>query len=801
MQKRKRLSPALVMLFGVLLPLGTIAFEFFTRASATHYVDPMPTWWHVLLLLVVPLSNLGVAVSRAVARPVGPSLAFANAFAIGVSLVYMVIFLPMAPFAAVAVIYFGLGLVPLAPMLALICTFWSRGAVVRLYRGTPSSGAEQPRGGSPRAPVWTGFAAGILALALAELPGTVTHLGLHRIATAETPEAEARAVRLVRTFGSDERLLQACYGRRGDLRDAVGVIADLRRRATPPDARKAYYRVTGVPFNHVAPPASARRWQSSFDSDFDEDLGGEAVGRRLHNVSLVSSSLDGHADSESLVGYLEWTMVFRNRHPTEQREARAQIRLPTGGTVSRLSLWIDGEPREAAFGGRSQTRQAYQSVAVVQRRDPVLVTTSGRDRVLMQCFPILPAGGEMKVRLGITVPLELLADDLAALGLPRFSERNFAIPGRTLHRVWIDSHDPLWWEGDQELLRFQPAEGKNVLRGDLRDEQLFPTHGGIRLRRPARFEPSWTPDPHEPGLRVIQDIVMEEPDAPEHLVVLVDASEGMDEAIDDLARAVLRLPDFVPVHLVVASDSVQEIALSRAERGGTRSNLARALGRLEPTGGADNVPALAKAWDLASRRRNGAVLWVHSGQPVVLESVDRVNQLWKRLPDGPRLIDVQARPGPHRIAESLDPAVPVVTLPELGSLEESLGRLFSQWEGRAPRYHTSRRRVATGDAALDATHRTSAHLARLWARDEVERLGRTGNPDLRREAVDLGTLYQLVSSVTGAVVLETQAQYDAAGLKPVSPSSVPSIPEPETWALFAVVASLLAWQVFRGRAA
>ena len=83
----------------------------------------------------------------------------------------------------------------------------------------------------------------------------MTHVGLHFAATAETPEEDARAVRLMRAFGSDQRLLQACYGRRGDLRDAFGVIAGFRRRATPQDARSAYYRVTGVPFNHTAPPA------------------------------------------------------------------------------------------------------------------------------------------------------------------------------------------------------------------------------------------------------------------------------------------------------------------------------------------------------------------------------------------------------------------------------------------------------------------------------------------------------------------------------------------------------------------
>jgi hypothetical protein len=63
------------------------------------------------------------------------------------------------------------------------------------------------------------------------------------------------------------------------------------------------------------------------------------------------------------------------------------VQLPPGGVVSRLTLWVNGEEREAAFAGRSQTRQAYQQV-VSRRRDPVLVTTAGRDRVLVQCFPV-----------------------------------------------------------------------------------------------------------------------------------------------------------------------------------------------------------------------------------------------------------------------------------------------------------------------------------------------------------------------------------------------------------------------------
>lgn len=106
----------------------------------------------------------------------------------------------------------------------------------------------------------------------------------------------------------------------------------------------------------------------------------------------MTSRQDGVVYPEAALAYLEWTLEFRN-DSILQREARAQIALPPGAVVSRLTLWIDGEEREAAFGGRSQVKTAYKET-VQQRRDPVLVTTCGPDRVLVQCFPVPPGGGE-----------------------------------------------------------------------------------------------------------------------------------------------------------------------------------------------------------------------------------------------------------------------------------------------------------------------------------------------------------------------------------------------------------------------
>jgi hypothetical protein len=48
-----------------------------------------------------------------------------------------------------------------------------------------------------------------------------------------------------------------------------------------------------------------------------------------------------------------------------------------------------------------------------------------------------------------------------------------------------------------------------------------------------------------------------------------------------------------------------------------------------------------------------------------------------------------------------------------------------------------------------------------------------------------------VTAVTGAVVLETAEQFAEAGLEPVDPASVPSVPEPATWLLLIVAGAAL----------
>ncbi len=84
----------------------------------------------------------------------------------------------------------------------------------------------------------------------------------------------------------------------------------------------------------------------------------------------------------------------------------------------------------------------------------------------------------------------------------------------------------------------------------------------------------------------------------------------------------------------------------------------------------------------------------------------------------------------------------------------------------------------------------------MWALSQVDLL-RQGSSDDVASATTLATRYQLVTPVSGAVVLETALEYDAAGLEPVDAASVPTVPEPEVWALMLVAAAMLLWMARR----
>ena len=777
----------LALLGGVVLPAISIAVEATTHICAAEFFDPIPTVWHLLLVIFVPLAHLQVwwAVAKGQTER-GALLGWTNAIAIGISAFYTIIYVPLLPIAAIALVFAGLGLLPMAPLFALISGLILRRHLRRIV-------TEQSVGLKPRGLV-TGFVLALVVMTLIELPVSLTRVGL-QMATSESPAERAKGLRWLRTFGNKEYLLRACYTRSGRATDLFGYLFSVSNPVTAQEARQVYYRLTGETFNTSAPPMrSGGQFVPRDNFDFDPDQGGTVIAGKVKGLSLSSSRIDGSTDADGGLSYVEWTLNFRNDSEVQQ-EARAQIQLPPGGFVSRLTLWVNGEEREAAFAGRSQAREAYQQV-VARRRDPVLVTTAGRDRILVQCFPVPGQGGEMKVRIGITAPLVLEDEKHEELILPHFRDRNFRIPDNLTHAVWIESKTRL--QSDSKSLQMeQPSANLHAVRGALLDAELLNPESSIRMFRTEGIAETWTRNPNKGDGEVVRQFVLEKENAARPRVVLVvDTSRAMKDSAREISAALRSLSPDRDIMLVLADgNGAYEEGASQKAITASPSELARELDRATFIGGADNVPALAKAWDLAAQSpSNSAIVWIHSPQLLQLQPIEELRQRWERRPDGPLLYTVQTGNGSDRVEEKLDGVFSVESVPRMGRLQSDLERLFAQLSGglKTVEFVRSNEKLRQPPNSSNAKE-TSAHLARIWANDEVKRLMVFGDEKSIEAATKLAIAYQLVTPLTGAVVLETKEQYTAAGLKPVEPGTVPTIPEPEMVMLIVIVCAILSW--------
>ncbi|MCC7375317.1 MAG: hypothetical protein IT581_11745 [Verrucomicrobiales bacterium] len=775
---RVDIKTTFLWIFGVVLPVITLVYELATGHCAAEFFDPLPSVWHGLMVAAVPLANAWVlrktrvldeSRERTAAKHRrSQGLWAANGLALAVSSAYALLFLPLMPAAMLAVVVF-LGVFALAPMGAWLASLALR---FRLSKESGSgSGSETPLG---KRAWWLGFAATSLAMIALALPQALTR-HYARVA-AEDSGRSADALRWLRQHGNRDQLLGDCYGRRPGVWPRL-----MAGNPDPETARRVFFQVTGQPFNAVPAPKSigSRRmtgFASNFEwngADWDAGIGGETVAGLVRGLSLASSRLDAVCDPEAAWSYTEWTLEFRNDHSDWQREARAQIQLPPGGVVSRLTLWVQGEEREAAFASRGDTRDAYHKVAVVQRRDPVLVTTSGPDRVLLQCFPVEPRGGTMKVRVGITAPMVLTATTRAVLTWPIFAERNFGVDRDLRHTTWVESATrPVEMrDGWKEATGH---EGRVALRGEFHDAPFSDGTPSLHFTRHDDITDCWSFSRAESeGAWVHAHFQSTQPEAPSRLALVLDGSVSMRDHFPAIATAVGRLSTSIPIAVFLAKDGVQRLVTNSDP-----ATVARAIADCVGEGGQDDVPALNAAWEWASGVPRGRVLWIHGPHPMTLTSTESLRQRldWGRPESDPILWDFPIRPGPNRVAEALDGKPALKSVARIGSLADDLARLLATWGEPAL---TASYRLASASSSTMARdprwHQTAGHLARLWASSEVQRLGRERQ---KTEATTLAARHQLVTSASGAVVLENRTQFTQAGLTPVDPATVPVVPEP-----------------------
>ena len=132
----------------------------------------------------------------------------------------------------------------------------------------------------------------------------------------------------------------------------------------------------------------------------------------------------------------------------------------------------------------------------------------------------------------------------------------------------------------------------------------------------------------------------------------------------------------------------------------------------------------------------------------------------------------------------------------------TLEGLFSGWGAQG--WQITRANVARGEVPADAAQ-AGRHLGRLWAAEETLRTYKVGDPVSLEKAQKFALPWQIVTPVTGAVVLETAEQYKANNLKPAdsesvpttTSSSVPSVPEPGTVCCLMLAALAVAFVAVR----
>ncbi|QQS47086.1 MAG: hypothetical protein IPM66_25005 [Acidobacteriota bacterium] len=172
-RNRKRL----LFFSGVALPAATVLIELLLGACKAMFFDPLPTGYHIALVCLTPLANWLVW-RELYDDEVGARwyLGIASGMAIGVSLIYTIVSLPLLPMSIFASIL-GIGLLGLAPLLSLISGI---AMVIRLGHRLREEVPSVAGWFFPLRGLGCGFVCSVAILVTAQYPSTMARVALHR---------------------------------------------------------------------------------------------------------------------------------------------------------------------------------------------------------------------------------------------------------------------------------------------------------------------------------------------------------------------------------------------------------------------------------------------------------------------------------------------------------------------------------------------------------------------------------------------------------------------------------------------
>ncbi len=196
-------------------------------------------------------------------------------------------------------------------------------------------------------------------------------------------------------------------------------------------------------------------------------------------LSTSRSVITGVVDPKTMTASYYWTFTLKNTN-NSSKEAQMNIALPAGAVVSRATLWINGKAEEAAFNTTSQVQNAYDWI-VTRNRDPLLITQTEDGNINLKASPVMPKK-EMKIRIGITTPMQMTADGQSQLELPHVIDANVDI--NCVQNVHITSDAPL--VSNDTRMNSPTQKDGFLLRGNLKAGDLQ------KLRISAHRDPNMT---------------------------------------------------------------------------------------------------------------------------------------------------------------------------------------------------------------------------------------------------------------------------------------------------------------------
>ncbi|MCC7531930.1 MAG: hypothetical protein IT342_25735, partial [Candidatus Melainabacteria bacterium] len=616
-----------------------------------------------------------------------------------------------------------------------------------------------------------------------ELPSTLTRMHIGEAAHSKEP---VKAIEWLRSFGSQEVMLRACYERSGRATDILGSLYEVKNPTSVNEAREIFYRVTGKPFNSVPLPASLRATRQNqgllsdgeseepnVEDEFDQDpdIAGETVSGVARGLSMNESKLAGFVDSNSCIADLMWNVTFGNTSKYD-REVRSKILLPPGAVITNAFLIVDGTEREATVMGRSMARRRYRA-AVADKKDPLLVSTCGADRVLLQLYPVAPES-KIGVRLNIIAPLAVSEMNKVDLALPTFEERNFQVDIPTTLNLKADRT----LSSSSRELKAKSGQLNCSIDGTLTTPELARFGAVVSVERDPKITQVIG---SEFATYVGETIKKKTYPKPNQLTVVIDGSNGMSPHFTSVLKELGQLPADMPLKLVYVRDGLMTNDTNRqaglmagtdmdarlmtnvnqfAETTAARAALLKRIGQISCAGGQINLPYVSAELSTAMNNPNAAVLWLHAAQPIAGKLDRRLELNFRRLKK-PLLYDFAVAAGPNEILSGLYACPGLVRVDRGGDVQSDLHRLFETWRNSTANASTGGIEYFRKNATSEHIPKAGTALARLVAFDEISKIQTVHSGhrcSYARKAVQLSNQYHLVTAFSSAIITEPIAQ-------------------------------------------